>query len=137
MSSENNCPSRGSAPSPTPSTTRGNCLRLEPPPQGAERRTTPRYTVELPVRYATMQLEVGNGQVESHSKPEIEGRVADVSWGGLFIRSASLETVGTPVSLLVTLPQRADPVPLRGQVAWVTDNGPKGPGMGIRLVAPL
>ena len=70
-------------------------------------------------------------------KAELQGEVTDISSGGLFIRSEFLETRGTPVSLLVWLPSRTVPIALSGRVAWVTENPPKGPGMGIELSAFL
>jgi hypothetical protein len=95
---------------------------------GRDRRLAPRYSVELPARYWSELLEF-EGRVE------LTGEVSDVSWGGLFVRCEFLEPPGTPVSLLVTLPESA--VPLKGHVAWVAEEPPKGPGMGIRLAAPL
>ena len=99
------------------------------PGSGSERRRSPRYPVELPVRFWSELLEF-EGRVE------LSGEVSDVSWGGLFVRCEFLETPGTPVSLLVTLPG-TEPVPLKGHVAWVAEEPPKGPGMGIRLANPL
>ena len=97
----------------------------------SERRTTPRYPVDLPVRFWSEPVE---GPIGIDSI----GHIADVSWGGLFLRSQTVEAVGTPVSLLVTMSQRDRPVPLRGHVAWICPTtSPKGPGMGIRLITPL
>jgi hypothetical protein len=89
-----------------------------------DRRGTPRYEVQLPVRFWSELLEF-------EGTAELEGEVRDVSWGGLFVHSEYLETPGTPVRLLVEMPHA--PVSLRGQVAWVASGPPKGPGMGIRL----
>jgi hypothetical protein len=90
-----------------------------------ERRARQRHDVEFPVRFWSELLEF-DGTVQ------LEGRVADVSWEGLFVRSDYLETPGTPVRLLVDVPEQ-EPVPLRGTVAWIAEGPPKGPGMGIRL----
>jgi hypothetical protein len=95
-----------------------------------ERRTSPRYPVEFPVRFWSELLEF-------EGRMEVEGSTSDVGWGGLFVRSDFLEEPGTPVSLLVSLPQSQQPLPLKGHVAWVAEDPPKGPGMGIKLTAPL
>lgn len=95
-----------------------------------ERRTTPRYGVDLPVRLWS--------EADPSQRVEIEsGKVSDVSWGGLFIQTGASQPVGAEMGLLVTMPQHRDPVPLRGRVAWISNGGPKGQGLGIRLQTSL
>ena len=94
---------------------------------GSEKRRRRRRTVEYPVRFRSELLEFD-------AKMELVGSVLDVSEGGLFVRSDFLELPGTPVSLQVWLPKQAEPIALRGTVAWVAEHPPKGPGMGITLV---
>jgi hypothetical protein len=94
---------------------------------GSEKRRKRRRTVEYPVRFRSELLEFD-------AKMELIGSVRDVSESGLFVRSDFLELPGTPVSLQVWLPKHAEPIALRGTVAWVAEHPPKGPGMGITLV---
>jgi len=94
-----------------------------------DKRTTPRYPAQLPVRFWN--------EAHFEGRVEMAGEVCDVSWGGMFVRSEFAPPLGTPVSLLISMPQERDPVTLRGHVAWVTDGPPKGPGMGVKLLTPL
>ena len=94
------------------------------------KRAYKRKPIICPVRFWSEMMDF-------EAKAEVEGEVLDISTGGLFIRSEFLETQGTPVSLLVWLPEATQPVALSGRVAWVAENPPKGPGMGIELSASL
>ncbi len=99
--------------------------------ENQDRRTTPRYGVDLPVR-------LWSEGMDPSQRVEIEsGKVCDVSWGGLFIKTGANQPVGAEMGLLVTMPQHRDPVPLRGRVAWISHGGPKGPGLGIQLETTL
>jgi hypothetical protein len=100
---------------------------MEQRERGSEKRTSLRRSVEYPVRFKSELLEFD-------SKGEIIGEVLDMSPGGMFVRSEFLEAPGTPVSLLVWLPNQDEPIALRGTVAWVAEHPPKGPGMGIKLL---
>jgi Tfp pilus assembly protein PilZ len=96
-----------------------------------DRRSSPRYNVTLPVRFSSEMLEF-EGQAE------VSGEVSDVSEGGLFVRCELLEVPGTPVRLVVSIPKpESQQLPLHGTVAWIADEPPKGPGMGIRLDRPI
>jgi uncharacterized protein (TIGR02266 family) len=97
---------------------------------GMDRRTSSRIVVELLVRFRS---EMNDIDVQADF---VEGEVVDVSDGGVFIRTTSLEPTGTPVRLLVSLPQSTQVLPLEGHVAWTAAHTPKGPGMGIRLSGP-
>jgi hypothetical protein len=98
---------------------------------GRDRRTNPRYNVTLPVRFCSEMLDF-EGQAEA------SGEISDVSAGGLFVRCDLLEVPGTPVRLTIAVPKPGrGALPLHGTVAWIADEPPKGPGMGIRLDAPL
>lgn len=91
-----------------------------------ERRGFPRYAVSIPVRFSSEMMDF-------YTTAEIvQGRVADISRGGFFVRSDFLEVSGTPVRLLFELP-RSQVFSLAGHVAWIERRPPKGPGMGIRL----
>ena len=84
----------------------------------------------------TYPVRVWSEMLDLETHAEVLGEVLDISSGGLFVRSDFLEMPGTPVSLLVWLPDSNDqPIPLKGHVAWVTEHPPKGPGMGIRLAS--
>lgn len=95
-----------------------------------DKRVFRRKSITCPVRFWSEMLEF-------ETKAEVDGEVLDMSSGGLFIRSEFLEPRGTPVSLLVWLPGVSQPLHLSGRVAWVTEEPPKGPGMGIELSAFL
>ncbi len=96
-----------------------------------DRRTSPRFDVTLPVRFCSEMLDF-------ETQAEVSGEVSDVSEGGLFVRCDLLEVPGTPVRLMVSMPKPLDQqLPLHGTVAWIADEPPKGPGMGIRLDSPL
>jgi Tfp pilus assembly protein PilZ len=99
---------------------------MQPSEPGSEKRTFVRQDVMYPVRFRSEMLEF-------ESKAELIGEVLDMSEGGLFVRSEYLEAPGTPVWLQVWLPSSPEPIALRGNVAWVAEHPPKGPGMGIRL----
>jgi len=100
-----------------------------------ERRTTPRYGVDLP---ASLWSEPTEGDADPAARLEIlSGQVRDVSWGGLFISTAATQRIGTAVSLLVNMPQHREPVPLRGRVAWISSGGQKGRGIGVQLETSL
>ncbi len=109
------------------------CSRLSPDltplratEPGADRRSSPRYRMDLPVRVCSDLLELD-------ARATFEGEISDVSAGGLFVRSDFLEPPGTTVQLLVTLPDQRRPLSLLGRIAWVAEAPPKGPGMGIEL----
>lgn len=97
---------------------------------GPDRRCLPRYDCSLPVLFRTELLEFeGDAEV-------LDGEAADISQGGLFVRSQYLEAPGTPVSLRLSVPRTA-PLDLHGHVAWVAEEPPKGPGMGIQIEGTL
>jgi len=95
-------------------------------PYAANRRTFKRFDTSLLVRFASGMLDF-DGQFES-------GEVANVSQGGLFVRSDYLEPPGTPVVLILTMPATGETVRLNGIVAWVKE---EPPGMGVRLSGAL
>jgi hypothetical protein len=63
---------------------------------------------------------------------EVAAVTADLGAGGLFVRSDFLEPVGTPVRVRL-LVEDGRPITLEGSIAWVADEPPKGPGMGIAV----
>src|SRR5262245_19105511 len=91
-----------------------------------EKRTTLRQAVQYRVLFRSEMLDF-------ETQGGVVGEVTDISSGGLFIKCEFFEAPGTPVSLLVWLPDQAEPVALRGHVAWIAEHPPKGPGMGIKL----
>lgn len=103
-------------------------MRIE---HNSDRRVFDRFTTSLPVRFSSEMLDFD-------AQAELEhGSVENISRGGLFIRSEFLEVPGTPVLLVVTVPGTGETVRLSGHVAWITDEPPAGPGMGIRLTGTL
>jgi Tfp pilus assembly protein PilZ len=99
---------------------------MEQRESGRDKRLALRTAVEYRVRFKSELLEFD-------TRGEVVGEVLDMSRTGMFIRSEFLEAPGTPVALLVWLPDQPEPVSLRGTVAWVAEHPPKGPGMGIKL----
>jgi uncharacterized protein (TIGR02266 family) len=95
--------------------------------QRKNRRRFERHEIDLPVRFRSEMLDF-QGRARF-----LEGEVADISRGGLFIRSDFFEMPGTPVRLLLAVPGSTGTLHLDGHVAWVVEEPPKGPGMGIRL----
>jgi hypothetical protein len=89
----------------------------------AEQRACPRHANGAPVRFVTDGFQLDG-----------EAELRDISEQGLFVRSHVLGPVGTHVWLRVSLEDDA-PIPLEGTVVWVTEDAPKGPGMGIHLCA--
>ena len=96
------------------------------------RRAAPRHELELPVHFRGEMLDF-RGQAEF-----LPGEIRDVSTGGFFVRSEFLEVPGALVRLLVHLPRSDQPLFFEGHVAWIVEESPKGPGMGIKLAgSPL
>jgi hypothetical protein len=94
-------------------------------PQGREQRSSPRYPVSMPVKLSSDFL-VFEGTAE------VEGVTSDLSASGLFVQSDLLEPVGTRVRVRV-LVKDGEPIAMEGSIAWVAEEPPKGPGMGIAL----
>jgi len=99
--------------------------------------------LELPVDFCSETLDF-RGQAELRRfTPErpagargtqfLPGEMRDVSTGGFFVRSEFLEIPGAFVRLLVHLPRSEQPIFFEGHVAWIVEEPPKGPGMGIKL----
>jgi len=95
--------------------------------QRENRRTHRRYDLDLPVRFRSEMMDF------SARARFIEGAVSDISRGGLFIKSDFFEVPGTPVRLMLTVPATLETLHFEGHVAWIVEDPPKGPGMGIRL----
>src|SRR5512138_856303 len=91
----------------------------------SEKRSWPRYSVAMPVRFSSDLLDFDG-------TAEVQGITTDISTGGLFVRSDLLEPVGTRVRVQL-LVSRGGPITMDGAVAWVADEPPKGPGMGIAV----
>jgi hypothetical protein len=85
----------------------------------AEKRRAERIRVNLRAHYRSDGL-------------ALEGRVCDLSRNGLFMRSAYLDELGTPVSVDLELPGQGACLQLLGEVVRV-DTTPLGAGMGIRF----
>ena len=89
---------------------------------GLDRRGEPRITIDLDVDYH-------EGGRSSFSF------AADLSAGGIFVRSNAPERPGTLLSIEILLPGGPEPIRARGEVVWF-DKDPegKGGGMGIRFL---
>lgn len=92
---------------------------------GREKRSAARYPVRMPVLFSSDLLTFDG-------TAEVEAVTSDLGAGGLFVRSDFLEPVGTPVRVRL-LVKDGNPITLEGSIAWVADEPPKGPGMGISV----
>lgn len=91
---------------------------------GGERRGCRRVNVCLPIRFRT-----------ASSQP-LQAAIADLSKGGVFVRSTAPATRGESVAgaFMINSRDRAYQVKFRGTVAWVAGSGaayPPGPGLGV------
>ncbi len=61
----------------------------------------------------------------------------DLSLGGAFLYSDTVDTVGTPATLIFHLPNRSASISAKAEVVWVRTSGSESslsePGMGIRF----
>jgi len=89
---------------------------------GLGRRKAPRYSIEVPIVYASDTL-------------TIEATTSDVSAGGTFVVTELLDAVGTPCAL-TALPAGQRPMVFHGVVARVaTRVSPEHPpGIGVKFV---
>src|SRR5256885_13884129 len=87
---------------------------------GAELRTQPRAPIELKVDYKKL-----NSFFADYTK--------NISKGGTFIKTKKPLPIGTRFLFKLTVPQRADPFELLGEVVW-SQNDAEEPGMGIRFI---
>src|SRR5262245_31182488 len=83
-----------------------------------EQRRSERVTVDLRARYRSSTL-------------DLDGRVANLSRRGMFLRADFLDDEGSEVDLELDI-KGAEPLRLRGEVVWV-DLRPLRSGMGIRF----
>lgn len=87
---------------------------------GAEGRQYPRAPIELKVDYKKL-----NSFFADYTK--------NISKGGTFIKTKKPLPLGTRFLFKLSVPQRADPFELLGEVVWSTVEGDE-PGMGIKFV---
>lgn len=60
-----------------------------------------------------------------------------VQGGGLFVRTEQAYDFGSPINLLVQLPEEEDNYIIEGKVIWITPKGAQGnkpTGIGIQLI---
>lgn len=87
---------------------------------GLEGRQHARAPIELKVDYKKL-----NSFFADYTK--------NISKGGTFIKTKKPLPIGTRFLFKLTVPQRADPFELIGEVVWSTSEGEE-PGMGIKFV---
>jgi type IV pilus assembly protein PilZ len=90
------------------------------PKTGADARQLPRSPIELRVDYKKL-----NSFFADYTK--------NISKGGTFIKTKKPLAVGTRFLFRLTIPQRAEPFELLGEVAWSKAEGEES-GMGIRFL---
>lgn len=86
-----------------------------------ERRVAARIRVNLPVRYSSRTL-------------SLDGRAADLSRHGLFLRSEFLDHIGERAKVTLDLPGE-QPIMVSGRVVRVVEDDPTQAGMGITFAA--
>ncbi len=99
-------------------------LATQRPSAGPNRRSYPRYAVELDVS-------VGS----DHNF--YAGFIENMSVGGVFMATHLLKPLGELMELTIHLPGHEEPVHARGEVRWVREYNEANnvpPGMGIRFV---
>jgi len=88
--------------------------------KGPEARQSPRAPIELKVDYKKL-----NSFFADYTK--------NISKGGTFIKTKKPLPIGTQFLFKLTVPQRAEPFELLGEVVWSQTDGEE-PGMGIRFI---
>src|SRR6516162_6016001 len=90
----------------------------------SERRGSPRHAITLRVDYKRM-----NTFFADYAK--------NISKGGTFIRTNKPLDVGTEFVFVLSIPEQAEHLQLRGEVMWTVDESKatedRPPGMGIRF----
>ncbi len=87
---------------------------------GPEMRQQVRVPIELKVDYKKL-----NSFFADYTK--------NISKGGTFIKTKKPLSIGTKFLFKLTVPQRAEPFELLGEVVWSKADGDE-PGMGIRFI---
>jgi type IV pilus assembly protein PilZ len=87
---------------------------------GPEMRQQVRVPIELKVDYKKL-----NSFFADYTK--------NISKGGTFIKTKKPLSIGTKFLFKLTVPQRAEPFELLGEVVWSKADGEE-PGMGIRFI---
>lgn len=87
---------------------------------GPEHRQYARAPIELKVDYKKL-----NSFFADYTK--------NISKGGTFIKTKKPLSIGTRFLFKLTVPQRAEPFELLGEVVWSKGDGEE-PGMGIRFI---
>jgi hypothetical protein len=85
-----------------------------------EKRSAVRMKVRVPARYVSERL-------------TIDGVVTDLSPDGVFFCSDYLDATGEAVRVSIDVPWRLEPLQLRGEVRWVSEESCIA-GMGIRFM---
>jgi type IV pilus assembly protein PilZ len=89
-----------------------------------DRRESPRHAITLRVDYKRM-----NTFFADYAK--------NISKGGTFIRTNKPLDVGTEFVFVLSIPEKAEHLQLRGEVMWTVDeaqaSAERAPGMGIRF----
>jgi uncharacterized protein (TIGR02266 family) len=89
-----------------------------------ERRTVPRYAVEL--------------EVTVHSEHNFyDGLVRNMGVAGVFVATHTEHAIGELIDLSIALPGLPEPVRATGQVRWIRPyrEGSADPGIGIKFIA--
>jgi uncharacterized protein (TIGR02266 family) len=89
-------------------------------PDGAERRAAPRFEVQ-----AVVDVTAPASTTERH-------RVVNVSVGGVCLRTAQIEDIGTEIEMAIHFPDLGASIEVRGRVAWCNRQDPTD--MGVRFI---
>ena len=94
-------------------------------PPSAQRRTHPRYSVDLDVSLGS-----------DHNF--YSGFAENLSAGGIFVATHLLKPVGSQIEVTIHVPDSEVPIRGRGEVRWIREYNERSdtpPGMGIRFYA--
>ncbi len=119
------------APAPTPEAPEVPSLEpLEAVHLDFSRTTSPAEDADANLDTSDIDLELTLAS-ESNFYSDVAGQRV-----GLFVATFVVKELGTPISVRVSLPQRAEPIVVRGVVEWVREFSPSidaPPGMGVAL----
>jgi uncharacterized protein (TIGR02266 family) len=93
----------------------------------SEKSVTPRFLVRLPMRCGILHQDLADNYT------------VNLSTGGVFLEAQHVVPVGTPVKVIITLPDDGTTITCMGEVTWV--NSPElrcqpllPPGMGLKFL---
>ena len=94
-----------------------------------EKRTHPRVSVKIPVKYRVVEDLAGIQSIIEMRKSEANTQSLDISLGGMYIVSEQLLGVGSILHLDISIPEKTKRLAAFGEVVWS-----KGSGAGLHFM---